>query len=163
MTQSTNLRTSHDFFREFCEGENDEELKEVMESEVRFHDMFAEDARDQLPDLLKSPDQKLNALQQLNGESESRGQNGANRSVLDGEEYRPRNQLLKQRSQADFDPWMLKELEKSRGKNGKFEDLFNLACHPKMLELAFVSLKKRRPGSMPPNLESNFFELVRRM
>ena len=56
---------------------------------------------------------------------------------------------------------MLRELEKYKKEDQKYEDVFPLVCHPKMLEIAFASLRRRRPGSVPKTLESNLFELVR--
>jgi len=55
---------------------------------------------------------------------------------------------------------MVNELNKHKNEDGKFEDLFPLACHPRMLETAFVSLKQRRPGSVPRMLDNGFFEQV---
>ena len=78
----------------------------------------------------------------------------------DTPEDRPQNQLLRQPSRKDFDSWMLKELQKYRKDGDSYEDVFSLACQPRMLEIAFLSLRKRRPGTVPKALESNFFEMV---
>lgn len=109
----------------------------------------------------QSSREKAEALRKLNSSGMPPYYSNPAISSTDVQEARPLNQLLRSPSKSDFDPWLVKELERYVEESGTYEDLFSLACHPKMLEAAFSSLRKRRPGSVPRLLESECFEMVR--
>eukprot|EP00210_Caulerpa_lentillifera_P003184 g3043.t1 len=129
---------------------SDANLNTLMEAEERYMDIFTNEKSDELPSFADLSQQELlKSMQKLNKE--------------DAPESRPVDQLLHSPSQKDFDPWIVNELNKCKKEDGKFEDLFSLACHPRMLEHAFSSLKNRRPGSVPRVIDNSFFEQASRI